>query len=124
MAGKGQKMRRRATGAGGFGRIQGKARGKEIQRRTTLPYRPAGVLGYTSNEEQLASSKRPARNAPCPCGSGAKFKRCCLGRLHAGVDQEAAPGSANDEVEDGGQGLNDHPLDDVGGAGDHDRVED
>lgn len=23
----------------------------------------------------------PARNEPCPCGSGAKFKRCCLLRL-------------------------------------------
>lgn len=25
----------------------------------------------------------PARNEPCPCGSGAKFKRCCLLRLDA-----------------------------------------
>lgn len=24
-------------------------------------------------------SARPTRNAPCPCGSGKKFKRCCLG---------------------------------------------
>ena len=22
--------------------------------------------------------RRPGRNAPCPCGSGAKFKKCCL----------------------------------------------
>ncbi|MFQ5600072.1 MAG: SEC-C metal-binding domain-containing protein [Candidatus Krumholzibacteriia bacterium] len=21
--------------------------------------------------------KRPGRNAPCPCGSGRKYKRCC-----------------------------------------------
>jgi uncharacterized protein YecA (UPF0149 family) len=21
--------------------------------------------------------RTPARNAPCPCGSGKKFKRCC-----------------------------------------------
>jgi hypothetical protein len=21
------------------------------------------------------------RNSPCPCGSGTKFKRCCLGRI-------------------------------------------
>lgn len=26
----------------------------------------------------LAGSRTP-RNAPCPCGSGKKFKRCCLG---------------------------------------------
>ncbi len=23
---------------------------------------------------------RPGRNDPCPCGSGRKYKRCCLGR--------------------------------------------
>lgn len=23
---------------------------------------------------------RVGRNEPCPCGSGKKFKRCCLGR--------------------------------------------
>ena len=23
-------------------------------------------------------SQRPGRNAPCPCGSGIKFKKCCL----------------------------------------------
>lgn len=22
--------------------------------------------------------KQPPRNAPCPCGSGKKFKKCCL----------------------------------------------
>ena len=25
----------------------------------------------------LQSSSRPGRNAPCPCGSGRKFKKCC-----------------------------------------------
>ncbi len=24
----------------------------------------------------------PSRNAPCPCGSGSKYKRCCAGRAH------------------------------------------
>ncbi|MGE5310910.1 MAG: SEC-C metal-binding domain-containing protein [Nitrospirota bacterium] len=23
-------------------------------------------------------AKRASRNAPCPCGSGKKYKRCCL----------------------------------------------
>ena len=26
-------------------------------------------------------SKKPGRNDPCPCGSGLKFKRCCMGRI-------------------------------------------
>jgi hypothetical protein len=27
-----------------------------------------------------AAAERVPRNAPCPCGSGKKFKRCCLSR--------------------------------------------
>jgi hypothetical protein len=26
--------------------------------------------------------EKTSRNDPCPCGSGRKFKRCCLDRLH------------------------------------------
>ena len=33
----------------------------------------------------------PARNAPCPCGSGKKYKLCCLAAAHAGVAQSAMP---------------------------------
>lgn len=29
----------------------------------------------------------PARNAPCPCGSGRKYKQCCLGK-QAALDQD------------------------------------
>ncbi|MEL7335017.1 MAG: SEC-C metal-binding domain-containing protein [Planctomycetota bacterium] len=25
-----------------------------------------------------AGRKRPGRNDPCPCGSGRKYKKCCL----------------------------------------------
>ncbi len=28
----------------------------------------------------LAAVPAPGRNAPCPCGSGRKYKRCCLGK--------------------------------------------
>ena len=31
----------------------------------------------------------PARNAPCPCGSGLKYKRCCLGKYDARSVAEA-----------------------------------
>ncbi|RCK79937.1 MAG: hypothetical protein OZSIB_3806 [Candidatus Ozemobacter sibiricus] len=27
--------------------------------------------------EPLTADARPDRNAPCPCGSGKKFKKCC-----------------------------------------------
>ena len=29
--------------------------------------------------------KKPGRNLPCQCGSGLKFKRCCLRRYEAGL---------------------------------------
>ena len=34
---------------------------------------------YTQGEQLEPSLKpwKPGRNEPCPCGSGAKFKRCC-----------------------------------------------
>ena len=25
------------------------------------------------------TAQKPSRNAPCPCGSGKKYKRCCFG---------------------------------------------
>ncbi len=34
----------------------------------------------TNKEEELApltQNKKPARNEPCPCGSGKKYKHCC-----------------------------------------------
>ncbi len=30
-----------------------------------------------TQEEDLTSRKKPARNDPCPCGSGKKYKHCC-----------------------------------------------
>lgn len=32
---------------------------------------------YAANGRILAMSKEPSRNAPCPCGSGRKYKKCC-----------------------------------------------
>jgi hypothetical protein len=35
--------------------------------------------------------KKPGRNAPCPCGSGQKYKNCCLlDQEHARLKQEVA----------------------------------
>ena len=31
-------------------------------------------------EDKSNRAERPGRNDPCPCGSGAKYKRCCLAR--------------------------------------------
>jgi len=39
-----------------------------------------------TSEQQTQPARptpRPGRNEPCPCGSGLKFKRCCLSKPHA-----------------------------------------
>ncbi len=38
---------------------------------------------------------RASRNAPCPCGSGKKYKHCCLQK-----DREAGPGKGLEQYED------------------------
>ncbi len=34
--------------------------------------------------EDVEAPRQAGRNDPCPCGSGKKFKRCCLGKLSPG----------------------------------------
>jgi uncharacterized protein len=42
---------------------------------------PANVMNWIRNREnQVFSTSRPERNDLCPCGSGKKFKNCCLGK--------------------------------------------
>ena len=35
-----------------------------------------------SPTKQQLKRKRVGRNDPCPCGSGKKFKKCCLGSIN------------------------------------------
>ena len=35
---------------------------------------------------------QPSRNAPCPCGSGLKFKKCCIGKRLPVADGETTRG--------------------------------
>ena len=59
--------------------------------KLNLPTFSASVLNFLSWREQTRSlavqgrapavpgpAPRPGRNQPCPCGSGKKFKRCCI----------------------------------------------
>jgi SEC-C motif-containing protein len=41
--------------------------------------REGGVWLYVAGDVRH-SRQRPGRNDPCPCGSGRKYKRCCLGQ--------------------------------------------
>lgn len=42
---------------------------------------PANVMNWIRNKErQFIATARPERNDPCPCGSGKKFKNCCVSK--------------------------------------------
>lgn len=41
---------------------------------------PRGTLAYTGDTPYVRETKKPGRNDPCPCGSGKKFKKCCIGK--------------------------------------------
>lgn len=42
---------------------------------------PANVMQWIKNREnQVIKTTVPERNAPCPCGSGKKFKNCCANK--------------------------------------------
>ncbi len=42
---------------------------------------PANVMQWVRNRDnQVVKASIPERNDPCPCGSGKKFKNCCMGK--------------------------------------------
>ena len=43
---------------------------------------PANVMNWIRNKEKqvVRTAILPERNDPCPCGSGKKFKNCCMGK--------------------------------------------
>ncbi|MCF7731342.1 MAG: SEC-C domain-containing protein [Akkermansiaceae bacterium] len=49
----------------------------------------------------MSKTKKPDRNDPCPCGSGRKYKKCCLesdSRKQAEVDRNGGSPAAFDTV--------------------------
>ncbi len=51
----------------------------ETETREQMKARFAELEG----EHEIISMKREkiGRNAPCPCGSGVKFKKCCIDKV-------------------------------------------
>jgi uncharacterized protein len=42
---------------------------------------PANVMNWIRNREnQVIKAEAPERNDPCLCGSGKKYKNCCMGK--------------------------------------------
>jgi len=49
-------------------------------RRREAQFKAVGETLWRPRVEPVHSFPRPGRNDPCPCGSGRKFKKCCLGK--------------------------------------------
>ena len=44
---------------------------------STLPSLSPQIQQFPEPREPVSRDRRIARNAPCPCGSGKKYKKCC-----------------------------------------------
>ncbi len=67
----------------------------DLEVRFTLPYDASRLFEASDplpGREPAHSARKVGRNAPCPCGSGKKYKKCCLG--WDGAAREALPGPA------------------------------
>ncbi|MGB6047547.1 MAG: DUF1186 domain-containing protein [Flavobacteriales bacterium] len=53
-------------------------RAEEDQRRELLRAATASST-YMPHATEVRTTSRTGRNEPCPCGSGKKYKKCCLG---------------------------------------------
>lgn len=54
-------------------------KGREDEAQSRMDQR-LGELNRTKGET-LVRRKKIGRNEPCPCGSGRKFKKCCISGL-------------------------------------------
>ena len=57
---------------------------KELAEEFNARYQNAQQLAaQLGHQLEVREARRIGRNDPCPCGSGAKFKKCCGKRLAA-----------------------------------------
>ena len=56
----------------------------EADRIRTLAKEAAETAVKGRVEVKITESGRIRKNGPCPCGSGRKFKKCCLGKVREG----------------------------------------
>ncbi len=64
---------------------QGAVKPASFGGRSVLESQPTTI----HEEELLSGRQKVGRNDPCPCGSGKKFKQCCLGKDRSRQSEEA-----------------------------------
>lgn len=50
-----------------------------VMDNTIANVNPVNSIKYRKQRTQVRTDDRVGRNDPCPCGSGKKFKKCCMG---------------------------------------------
>jgi hypothetical protein len=72
---------------------------RDLEVRFTVPYE-AGHLFEVNDPKPLrkagAGIGKVGRNAPCPCGSGKKYKKCCLSKDRAARESARAPAALHE----------------------------
>jgi hypothetical protein len=80
---KGSRRGRRPTPASGRAKLGSRTAGETGLRPTGARSSKAGLAGGTSRAPRwtpAAGEAAPAADAPCPCGSGRRYGRCCMPR--------------------------------------------
>src|SRR6202051_3513370 len=72
-----------------------------------------GVLGSAGGGPAVNPYRDVGRNDPCPCGSGKKFKKCCLDKAEAQQLERATAARFRAEAEPGDAFADDDLIVDV-----------
>ena len=69
-----------------------------VEVRITAPYEAGHLFAVNDSKAVRNAGVKPAvgRNAPCPCGSGKKYKKCCLRKDEARAQPEPPPATVHD----------------------------
>jgi hypothetical protein len=63
-----------------WGRFQRRHDVAGLLRRREAQLKAVGATLWRPVAKPVRAARQPGRNDPCPCGSGKKYKKCCLGK--------------------------------------------
>ena len=71
----------------------------DLEVRFTVPYEAGHLFAVNDSSTAVPAASPKAkigRNSPCPCGSGKKYKKCCLGKDRAVTDTATAAANVHE----------------------------